>query len=357
VIPSTHRQVRLAARPVGYPQESDFRLVESSVPEPGAGEFLVRVAYLSLDPYMRGRMSDARSYVPPVALGDVMEGGTVGEVVRSNHPGFAVGDVVEGRLGWQEYAVSAGKGVRKVDPTAAPISTALGVLGMPGLTAYFGLLEVGQPKPGETVVVSAASGAVGGLVGQIAQLKGCRAVGLAGSDAKVDFITRELGYDAGINYRTAPDLDAALRAACPRGIDVYFDSVGGRITEAVSRHVNLFARVAVCGLLSQYNLTEPELAPRNERFVLVNRVRIQGFIVFDFAARYKEGLAQLTDWVRQGKLKYREDVVDGLERAPGALIGLLQGRNFGKMVVRVGPEPAAAGIPQGGTRSGAEGRP
>ena len=222
----------------------------------------------------------------------------MGEVVRSSHPRFAVGDVVEGRLGWQEYAVSDGKGVRKIDPAAAPISTALGVLGMPGLTAYFGLLEVGQPKAGETVVVSAASGAVGGIVGQIAKLKGCRAVGLAGSDAKVDYLCRELGYDAGINYRTATDLDAALRAACPGGIDVYFDNVGGRITEAVSRHVNQFARFAVCGLISQYNLTEPEVVPRNERFVLVNRVRIQGFLVFDFAARYKEGLAQLTEWVR-----------------------------------------------------------
>jgi NADPH-dependent curcumin reductase CurA len=302
---------------------------------------LVRVVYLSIDPYMRGRMSDARSYVPPVALGDVMEGGTVGEVVRSNHPRFAMGDVVEGRLGWQEYAVTDGKGVRKINPSVAPISTAVGVLGMPGLTAYFGLLEVGQPKAGETVVVSAASGAVGGLVGQIAKLKGCRAVGLAGSDAKVDYLTRELGYDAGINYRTTPDLDAALRAACPGGIDVYFDNVGGRITEAVTRHVNPFARIAVCGLISQYNLTEPELAPRNERFVLVKRVRIQGFLVFDFAARYKEGLAQLTEWLRQGRLKYREDVVDGLERAPDALLAVLQGRNFGKMLVRVGPEPAA----------------
>jgi NADPH-dependent curcumin reductase CurA len=339
MIPAMHRQVRLAARPVGYPKETDFRLVESPVPEPGTRELLVRVIYLSLDPYMRGRMSDARSYVPPVPLGDVMEGGTVGQVVRSNHPGYAVGDIVEGRLGWQEYAVSAGKGVRKLDPTVAPISTALGVLGMPGLTAYFGLLEVGQPKSGETVVVSAASGAVGGLVGQIAKLKGCRAVGLAGSDAKVDYITGELGFDAGINYRMAPDLDAALHAACPGGIDVYFDNVGGRITEAVSRHVNPFARFAICGLISQYNLTEPELAPRNERFVLVNRVRIQGFIVFDFAARYRDGLAQLTEWVRQGKLKYREHFVDGLERAPAALIGLLQGKNFGKMVVRVGPGP------------------
>jgi NADPH-dependent curcumin reductase CurA len=342
VIPTTQRQVRLASRPVGFPKESDFRVVDAPVPEPGPGEFLVRAVYLSLDPYMRGRMSDARSYVPPVALGDVMEGGVVGEVVRSNHPGFAVGDVVESRFGWQEFAVSAGKGVRRIDPDAAPISTALGVLGMPGLTAYFGLLEVGQPKPGETVVVSAASGAVGGLVGQIAKLKGCRAVGLAGSDAKVGYLTGELGYDAGINYRTAPDLDAALRAACPNGIDVYFDNVGGRITEAVSRHVNPFARFAVCGLISQYNLTEPEVVPRNERFVLVNRVRVQGFIVFDFAARYKEGLAQLGAWVRDGKLKYREDIVDGLERAPATLIGLLEGRNFGKTLVRVGPEPASA---------------
>lgn len=286
-------------------------------------------------------MSGQRSYVRPVELGEVMEGGVVGEVMRSRHPGFAEGDVVEGRLGWQEYAVSDGQGVRKVDPEAAPISTALGVLGMPGLTAYFGLLQVGQPKPGETVVVSAASGAVGGLVGQIARLVGCRAVGLAGSDAKVDYLRRDLGYDAGINYKTA-DLDAALVEACPKGIDVYFDNVGGRITEAVSRHVNPFARFAVCGLISQYNLTEPELAPRNERFVLVSRVRIQGFIVFDFAARYPEGLRQLTEWLRQGKLRYREDVVDGLERAPAALIGLLKGRNFGKQLVRVGPEPAAA---------------
>ena len=339
MIPRTHRQFQLAARPEGYPKDSDFRMVESPVPEPRPGEFLVRIVYLSLDPYMRGRMSDARSYVPPVALGDVMEGGTVGEVVRSSHPGFAVGDIVEGRLGWQEYAVSSGKGVRKVDARVAPISTALGVLGMPGLTAYFGLLEVGQPKAGETVVVSAASGAVGGLVGQIAKLKGCRAVGLAGSDAKVRYITEELGYDAGINYRTTDDLDAALSGACPTGIDVYFDNVGGRITEAVSRHVNMFARFAICGLISQYNLTELELAPRNERFVLVNRVRIQGFLVFDFAARYKEGLAELTEWVQDGRVRYREDIVDGLERAPGALLDLLQGRNFGKMLVRVGPDP------------------
>ncbi len=339
MIPATHRQVRLAARPVGYPRESDFEIVEVPVPEPGPGEFLVRGIYLSLDPYMRGRMSTARSYARPVGLGEVMEGGVVGEVVRSAHPGFGVGEIVEGRFGWQEYAVSSGKGVRRIDPAVAPISTALGVLGMPGLTAYFGLLEVGQPRAGDTVVVSAASGAVGGVVGQLAKLHGCRAVGLAGTDAKVDYLTGELGYDAGINYRATADLDAALAAACPAGVDVYFDNVGGQITETVSRHVNVFARFVVCGLISQYNLPEPELAPRNERFVLVNRVRIQGFIVSDFAARYPEALARLGEWVRAGRLKYREDVVDGLPRAPAALIGLLEGRNFGKMLVRLGPEP------------------
>jgi hypothetical protein len=345
VIPRTHRQIRLAARPAGLPAAGDFLLVEAPVPEPGPGEFLVRAIYLSIDPYMRGRMSAAPSYAPPVAVGDVMEGGVVGEVVRSAHPRFRVGTLVEGRFGWQEYAVSSGSGVRTLDPTVAPISTALGVLGMPGLTAYFGLLDVGQPRPGDTVVVSAAAGAVGGVVGQLAKLAGCRAVGIAGSDPKVDYLVRVLGYDAGINYRTTPDLDAALAAACPNGVDVYFDNVGGRITEAVSRHLNVFARIVVCGLISQYNLTEPELAPRNERFVLIKRVRIQGFIVSDYAARFREGLARLTAWLREGRLQYREDVVDGLERAPEALIRLLQGRNFGKMLVRVGPDPV--GTPGG----------
>ncbi len=318
---TTNRQIVLAARPVGLPKPEDFRLVEAPVPEPGPGEMLVRARWLSLDPYMRGRMSDAPSYARPVAIGEVMVGAVVGEVVRSSHPDFAAGDVVEERLGWQEYAISRGREARKIDPTLAPISTALGILGMPGLTAYFGLLEVGRPRPGETVVVSAAAGAVGAVVGQIAKLGGCRAVGLAGSKAKVD-------------YKTA-DLHAALAAACPRGIDVYFDNVGGRITEAVSRHVNPFARVAVCGLISQYNLEKPELAPRSERFVLVNRVRIQGFIVSDFYARRDEALRQLAEWLRQGRLKYREDVVDGLPKAPAAFIGMLQGKNFGKQLVRL----------------------
>ncbi len=332
-----NRQVLLAARPVGLPKPSDFRLAEAPVPEPGPGEFLVRARYLSLDPYMRGRMSDAPSYARPVGIGEVMVGAVVGEVIRSSHPDFAVGEIVEDRLGWQEYGVSSGREARKIDPTLAPISTALGILGMPGLTAYFGLLEVGQPKPGETVVVSAASGAVGALVGQIARLAGCRVVGIAGSPEKVDYVVKALGFDAGIDYKTA-DLDAALRESCPRGVDVYFDNVGGRITEAVSRRVNPFARFAVCGLISQYNLEKPELAPRTERFVLVNRVRVQGFIVSDFYARREPALRQLAEWLRQGKLKYREDVVDGLETAPAAFIGMLQGKNFGKQLVRLAPD-------------------
>jgi NADPH-dependent curcumin reductase CurA len=332
-----NRQIVLAARPIGLPKPSDFRLVEAPIPEPGPGEMLVRARYLSLDPYMRGRMSDAPSYARPVALGEVMVGAVVGEVVRSRHPDFAEGDVVEERLGWQEYGLSRGREARKVDPGLAPISTALGVLGMPGLTAYFGLLEVGRPRPGETVVVSAGAGAVGAVVGQIARLGGCRAVGVAGSRAKIDYMVGELGFDAGVDYREAADLDRALAAACPRGVDVYFDNVGGRITEAVSRHVNLFARVAVCGLISQYNLAQPEVAPRNERFVLVNRVRVQGFIVSDFYQRRDEGLRQLAGWLREGKLRYREDIVDGLENAPAAFIGMLQGRNLGKQLVRLAP--------------------
>ncbi len=338
--PPRNRQIVLAARPVGLPKPSDFRLVETPIPEPGPGEFLVRARYLSLDPYMRGRMSEAPSYARSLAIGEVMVGAIVGEVVRSHHPDFAAGDVIEERLGWQEYAVSRGTEARKIDPSLAPISTALGVLGMPGLTAYFGLLEVGQPKPGETVVVSAAAGAVGAIVGQIAKLGGCRAVGLAGSKEKVEYIVRELGFDAGIDYKSAADLDAALAEACPRGIDVYFDNVGGRIAEAVSRHVNPFARFAVCGLISQYNLEKPELAPRNERFVLVNRVRVQGFIVWDFAARREPALRQLAEWLRQGKLKYREAIVDGLENAPAAFLGMLQGKNVGKQLVRIAPDRA-----------------
>ncbi len=333
-----NRRIVLAARPPGVPRESDFELVDAPMPEPGPGEVLVRGIYLSLDPYMRGRMRDAKSYTPPTALGDVMPGGVVGKVMASNDPDFGAGDIVEGALGWQEFAVSEGKALRPVDPALAPISTALGILGMPGMTAYFALLEIGRPKAGETVVVSAAAGAVGGLVGQIAKIEGCRAVGIAGSDAKCGYVTDELGFDAAINYKTAGDLDAALTEACPGGVDVYFDGVGGAITDAVLGHINLKARIVICGQISQYNLEKPEMGPRNLRILLVNRARMEGFLVFDYADRYPEGLARMSAWLRDGRLEYREDIVEGLERAPAAFIGLLQGRNFGKQLVKLADE-------------------
>ncbi len=329
-----NRRIVLAARPSGFPKDADFRLETQPVPKPGQGEFLARVVYLSLDPYMRGRMAAGKSYVPPVEIGDVMTGGTVARVIESNHPGYAAGDDVVGLLGWQEYAVSDGSGVMKVDPRMAPISTALGVLGMPGLTAYFGLLDVGRPKSGETVVVSAASGAVGAVVGQIAKLKGCRAVGIAGSDEKCAYVRDELRFDAAINYKKTSDMSQDLAEACPRGVDVYFDNVGGEILDAVLRHINFRARIVVCGMISEYNLTETPVGPRPGRFLLVNRARMEGFIVFDFRDRYAEGLAALGGWVRGGQLKYREDIVEGLENAPRAFLGLLQGKNFGKLLVQ-----------------------
>jgi len=330
-----NRQILLARRPSGAPAESDFTLVEVPAPEPKAGEVLVRVLYLSLDPYMRGRMSERASYARPVGLGEVMTGGTVGRVLASRNPDFGAGDIVEGNLGWQDYAVSGGKGLRKIDPRLAPISTALGVLGMPGLTAYFALLELGKPRAGETVVVSAASGAVGGIVGQIAKLKGCRAVGTAGSAAKCRYCLDELGYDACIDYRASKDLAAELKQAAPDGIDVYFDNVGGAVTDAVFPLLNLRARVVVCGQISQYNLEQPELGPRLLWNLIRTRARVEGFLVWDYAARYGEGLAQLAAWIKEGKLKYREDVTAGLEQAPRKLIGLLKGENFGKALIKV----------------------
>ena len=337
---TTNRQILLAKRPPGTPEESDFELVEAPMPTPGEGEVLVRSIYLSLDPYMRGRMRDVKSYAPPLPIGGVMEGGMVGEVVESKNPAFKAGDFVEERLGWQEYGVSDGSGLRKLDPAVAPISTANGVLGMPGMTAYFGLLEVGEPKAGDTVLVSAASGAVGALVGQIAKIKGCRAVGIAGSDEKCRYVVEELGFDDAFNYKTAgPDLNAAIVKSCPDGVDVYFDNVGGKILDAVLRHIRLHARVVICGMISEINLTEPELAPRATRALLVNRARMQGLIVFDWVDRYREGIEQMAAWLKSGELKYKEDIVKGLENAPKAFIGLLRGENFGKLLVRVGDDP------------------
>ncbi len=335
--PSMNRQVLLRRRPSGMPEPSDFELVESPVPTPGEGEFLCRTIYLSLDPYMRGRISGGQSYAASVEPGQVIVGGTVGEVIESRHPGVAQGDLVLGYDGWQAYAVSRGVGVRKLDPEQAPISTALGVLGMPGMTAYVGLLDIGQPKPEETVVVSAASGAVGSAVGQIAKIKGCRAVGIAGSQDKCDYVVRELGFDACVNYKTG-DLVQALRKACPTGIDVYFENVGGDVQKAVLQVINTNARIPLCGLISEYNAVEPPSGP-NWRPLLINRALIKGFMVSDHVNRMGDFLADCSRWMREGKLKYREDVVVGLENAPEAFIGLLQGKNFGKLLVRVSDDP------------------
>jgi hypothetical protein len=338
-----NRRVLLRSRPVGEPKPSDFEIAEAPMPAPGEGEILVRTIWLSLDPYMRGRMNDVKSYSTPVELGQPMVGGTVGEVVESRHPDFKPGDFVLGYGGWQAYHVAkAGAkpgpfGPLKLDPRAAPLSTALGVLGMPGMTAYVGLLDIGQPKAGETVVVSAASGAVGSAVGQIAKIKGCRAVGIAGSQAKCDYVIKELGFDACVNYKTQ-DLVAALKDACPKGIDIYFDNVGGDVLKAVLKHVNPFARIPLCGIISQYNATEPPPGP-NWGPLLVNRVTVRGFIVSDHADRLPAFVADCMTWVREGKLKYREDVVEGLDAAPKALIGLLHGDNFGKLLVRVASDP------------------
>ena len=333
-----NRRIVLANRPQGAPAETDLRLETAPLPEAGEGQVLVRTLWLSLDPYMRGRMSDAPSYVPPVALGDVMVGGTVGEVVLSRAPGFAQGDVVLGASGWQEYAAADPKTLRKLPQGGPPPSTALGVLGMPGMTAYCGLRNIGQPKPGETVVVAAASGAVGAMVGQIAKLQGARAVGLAGGPEKCAYV-RGLGFDDCIDHR-GPGMAEALAAACPKGIDVYFENVGGAVWDAVLPLLNPFARVPVCGLIAYYNMSGPPQGPDRTgplmRAVLTKRLRMQGFIVWDFAAQQDDFLREVGGWLAEGKITYREDVTEGLENAPRAFLGLLRGANFGKALVRIG---------------------
>jgi NADPH-dependent curcumin reductase CurA len=332
-----NRQILLRQRPSGAPKPSDFELVTSPIPRPASGQVLSRTIYLSLDPYMRSRMTGVRTYAAGVDLGQVMVGGTVSQVLESSHPAFKPGDFVLGTNGWQEYAVSSGNGLRTLDPAQAPLSTALGVLGMPGLTAYVGLLDIGRPKPGETVVVSAAAGAVGAVVGQIARIKGCRVVGVAGPPEKCRYVVEELGFDACVSHRQ-PDLVDALRAACPSGIDIYFENVGGVVLDTVLKLINTGARIPLCGLISQYNAPQlppgPNLAP-----LLVNRATIKGFIVSDHLDRLPEFLADCSRWIREGKLKYREDIVDGLAAAPEAFIGLLEGKNFGKLLVRVGDDP------------------
>ena len=321
----------LASRPAGAVTPDNFKLVESQAGAPREGEVLVKNLWLSLDPYMRGRMSDAKSYVKGVEIGEVMVGQTVGEVLESRNPGFKAGDKVLTQLGWQLFGTT--KDPVKIQNTDVPLSYYLGCLGMPGMTAYFGLKEIGQPKAGETVVVSAASGAVGSVVGQLAKIWGCRAVGIAGGKAKCDFVVRELGFDACVDYK-AGNLGKELQAACPKGADVYFENVGGAILDAMLRIMNPYSRIVVCGMISQYSATEP-YGITMFRSILVNRIKMQGMIVFDWKDRYGEALKALGGYLAQGKLKYRESVVEGLENAPKGLIALLQGGNFGKQLVKL----------------------
>jgi len=332
---AVNKQITLASRPVGFPKVSDFDLAYAQVPLPGAGEVLVRSVYLSLDPSIRGLMSDALSYARPIAIGDVMTGGVVAIVMESRDAGFRPGEAVEGMLGWQEYAVAPGRELRKIDSRIAPISTALGVLGMPGLAAFFGLLDICDPQPGETVVVSEAAGPVGMVVCQIAKIKGCRVVGVAGSDTKISWLLDELGVDVAFDCRSAADCYGMLKELCPTGIDVYFDNEGGVITDAAMRMINIGARVCICGQTSQYNLEVPETAPRWFDQLIVKQAKVQGFLVSGYAARFRPGRRQLTRWLKQGKLKYREDVALGIEGAPQAFIGMLHGKNTGKQLVQL----------------------
>lgn len=336
------RAIVLNSRPVGAPTTENFCLREISQPVPAEGQLLLRTLYLSLDPYMRGRMSDAKSYAEPVGIGEIMVGGTVSSVQISNHPDFTEGDLVLGNSGWQDHALSDGNGLTKLDPQMKQPSLALGVLGMPGFTAYMGLLDIGQPKAGETVVVAAASGAVGSAVGQIAKLKGCRSVGIAGGEEKCRYVIEQLGFDACVDHHSA-NFAIELAAACPQGIDVYFESVGGAVFDAVLPLLNASARVPVCGLIANYNNTALPSGPDRLGLLvgtlLTRRIRMQGFIIFDdYGHRYGEFLQQMSQWVSEGKIKFLEDVVDGLDQAPKAFIGLLKGTNFGKLVVRVASE-------------------
>ncbi len=334
-----NRQFKLARRPQGMVTRDDFAFVEAPVPEPADGQFIVRNEYISLDPAMRGWMNEGKSYVPPVGLGEVMRAGAVGRIVASKHPGFAVGEHVVGLFGVQDYAASNGKGVTKVDPKLAPLPVYLGTLGMPGMTAYFGLLEVGQPKAGDTVVVSGAAGAVGQVVGQIAKIKGCRAVGIAGGADKCRHVVDELGFDACIDYKNE-DVKQALKQHCPPqngsgGVNVYFDNVGGDILDAVLTQLAMHARIVICGAISQYNNTTPMKGPSNYLSLLVNRASMKGMVVFDWADRYGEAAREMAGWLATGQLKTREDIATGLETFPETLLRLFKGENVGKLVLRV----------------------
>jgi NADPH:quinone reductase len=335
-MPIMNRQIRLASRPSGFPEASNFHLAHGPMPWPVRGQVLVQTIFLSVDPYMRGRMNEAAgSYAQPLAIGEMMPGGVVGRVLESKDPNFPIGGIVQGMLGWQEYAVISGSDLRSIDEAMAPIQTALGVLGIPGLTAYFGLLDICRPKAGQTVVVSGAGGAVGMLVGQLARIMGCRVVGVAGSDAKVAFLLDDLGFDGAFNSKTAPDCHRRLADLCPQGIDIYFDNVGGAVSDAVLRLINVRARISICGQISQDSLETAEPGPRWLGELLVKRATARGFLVSDYAARFSEGLRAMSQWLRQGKLKQPENVSQGLESAPQAFIGMLQERSLGNQLVQV----------------------
>jgi NADPH-dependent curcumin reductase len=329
-----NRQFRLAARPVGLPKRSDWSLTEEPTAEPADGEFLVKILFISLDPAMRGWMNEGRSYIAPVGVGEVMRARAIGRVIASKNVGFAVGELVYGSLGVQEYALSKGSGVTRVDPKVASLPVFLGALGLPGMTAYFGLLDIGKPQPGQTVVVSGTAGAVGSVVGQIARIKGCRVVGIAGGPEKCHYLVADLGFDAAIDYKS-DDVRKELRSRCPDGIDVYFDNVGGDILEAALANLALSARIVICGAISQYNNTTPTKGPSNYLSLLVNRASMTGMVVFDYVDRYPEASSAITGWLAAGKLKSHEDVVTGFENFPETLLRLFAGENFGKLVMQV----------------------
>jgi NADPH-dependent curcumin reductase CurA len=329
-----NREIRFSSRPTGLPTAENFQIADSEVPKLSDGDVLVRTLYISVDPYLRGRMREGRSYVPPFEIGEVIMSGVVGQVVESRAAGFAAGDIVTGMLGWRLYNIAKAGELRKVDPKIGPVTTALGVLGMPGLTAYFGLLDIGQPRTDETVVVSGAAGAVGITVCQLAKIKGCRVIGIAGSDDKNKYLRDELGVDVVINYKTQIVADA-LKAACPDRIDVYFDNVGGEISDAVFPLLNQGARLVICGQISLYNLDKPDIGPRPQPYLLVNSAMMKGFIITTYAARFAEGVTQLAQWLIAGKLKHAETIVEGFENTPQAFIGLFTGDNLGKQIVKV----------------------
>ena len=334
---SVSRQIVLATRPVGMPKASDFKVETVPVPEPGAGQVLVRNLWMSVDPYMRGRMSDRKSYAPAFEVGKPMDGRAIGQIVQSRHPTLKEGAIVSSMLGWREYFVSTGEGMNPIDPSL-PLSSYLGVLGIPGFTGWYGLKQIGRPKPGETLVVSGAAGATGSLVVQMGKILGCRVVGTAGTDDKCAYLTRELGADAALNYKKAADLFDALRRACPQGIDIYFENVGGPLLDMVLRQVNPFARIPLCGMISQYNLDPPDPGPRYLFSMIGNRVLMQGFIISDHLSLYPEFLAEVGGWLKSGRIKHEETVVEGIESAPNAFLGLFSGDNVGKMVVRLAPD-------------------